>query len=464
MVTPGTLTVPSPSGIPDTWSGATVRPGSGRTSLAIRGGAWTIAEYVANQALRTIATLVLARYFLPPETFGVVGLATVFISGLSMFSELGIVINIVQHPRGDTRAFLNTAFCIQATRGLVIWIAAAVAAYPLALFYKQPELFLLLVAAAFAEVVRGLTSTAAWTLKRDLKLRNIALLGISSEIAAFAVAIAWAVTAPSAWVLVGRALASAVIYALGSHFITSRSVAFRWDRAAASEILKFGGWISLSTAAFFLAGQGERLILGKFVTPVELGCFSLALVIASAPATGVNQLVGQIFLPMISASVRAGQRETIRDFVWARQLFFAIAMVAGLGFLAFAKPFVSLVLSPEYRMTGWMLQLLGLRVAMDLFAAPASSLILAYGQSRYTAAGNSTRMLFMLAGLPIAFGYFGIQAAIFALIVAQVLSYFPLIVGMRRLLPEVGGSELRWYGAFILLLGLAALVSWPTQA
>jgi hypothetical protein len=38
-----------------------------------------------------------------------------------MFSELGIVTNIVQHPRGDDPDFLNTAFCIQAARGPTLW-------------------------------------------------------------------------------------------------------------------------------------------------------------------------------------------------------------------------------------------------------------------------------------------------------------------------------------------------------
>jgi O-antigen/teichoic acid export membrane protein len=440
------------------------RRSAGRTAVAIRGSAWTIAEYVATQGLRTLATLVLARYFLSPETFGVVGLATVFISGLTMFSELGIVVNIVQHPRGDDPEFLNTAFSLQAARGLLIWAAAAAAAYPLALFYKQPELFLLLVAAAAGEAIRGFTSTSAWTLKRHLKLRNIALLGIGSEAVAFVVAILWALASPTAWVLVGRALASAVVFALGSHFIIAHRVSFRWDRSAGNAILKFGGWISISTAAYFLAGQGERLILGKFVTPIELGCFSLALVIASVPGTGIGQLLNQIFLPMISNSVRTSPADTLRDFVGARKIFFAIGLLAALGFLALGQPFVALLLRPEYHMAGWMLQILGLRVAMDLFAAPASSLILAHGQSRYTAAGNVTRLVFMLSGIWMAFAYFGIKVAVVSLIIAQALSYFPLIVGLRRLVPEAGRAELRWYTVFLCLLGLATMVPWPAHA
>jgi hypothetical protein len=72
-----------------------------------------------------------------------------------MFSELGIVTNIVQHPRGDDPDFLNTAFCIQAARGSAIWIVSLMAAYPMAVLYEQPQLLPLLAVAGFSEMIRG---------------------------------------------------------------------------------------------------------------------------------------------------------------------------------------------------------------------------------------------------------------------------------------------------------------------
>lgn len=434
---------------------------AGRAATALRGGTWSLVGYASTQLLRTLATLFLARHFLGPEPFGLVGLVGVFIAGLAMFSELGIVANVVQHPRGDDPQFLDTAFSIQAGRGLAIWIVAALAAYPVAIFYRQPVILPLLVVAATSELVRGLTSTAAWTLTRHVDLRGITLLTIVSEIAAFGVAILWAAVAPSAWALVARTVVAAAVYAIGSHFISRPKVHFGWERSAARDILHFGGWISLSTAAYFLGCQGERLVLGKFVTAAELGCFSLALMVSSVPAGGVSQLVSQIFLPMISKSVRTSRDEAKRDYLNARKLFFAIGMVAALGFLALGKPFVAIVLTDKYRMAGWMLQVLGLRVALDLFAAPASSLILAYGKSRYSATANTTRLVIMAGGILAAFRWFGLPEAMVVLIAAQAISYLPLISGLKKVLPEVVPAEARWYAAFVVLLGLAAALPWP---
>jgi O-antigen/teichoic acid export membrane protein len=435
---------------------------TGRGAIAIHGGAWSILGYVSTQLLRTLATLTLARHFLGPEAFGIVGLVGVFLTGLGMFSELGILANIVQHPRGDDPQFLNTAYSIQATRGFFIWMFSIALAYPVSVIYKEPQLLPLLAVAGLSEMVRGLTSTVACTLTRHINLRRITLLTIVSEVLAFALAVMWAAVSPSAWVLVARTIASAAIYAIGSHFIVERRVHFGWDRSAVKEILHFGGWVSLGTATHFLGNQGERLILGKLVSPAELGCFSLAVMISSVPAAGLNLLVNQIFLPMISKATRTSRQLALEDFRRARRAFFGLAVFTGTGFLTCAKSFVSLLLPPKYVMAGWMLQALGVRVALDIFAAPASSIILAYGRSKYSAGANMTRLIVMISGVWVVFTLFGIRQAVASLIVAQIISYVPLIVGLRRLLPEVARSEVRWYALLLLFLGFAAQQTWSS--
>ena len=66
----------------------------------------------------------------------------------------------------------------------------------------------------------------------------------------------------------------------------------------------------------------------------------------------------------------------------------------------------------------------------------------------------------MIGGIWIAFAFFGLREAVVALIVAQALAYFPLIWGLKKLLPEVVLTELRSYGLFLVLLTLAVTLVW----
>jgi hypothetical protein len=142
---------------------------SARMVTAMRGGLWTMVGYGISQFLKLASTLILAR-MLVPQAFGAVALVNVFLSGLEMLSDLGIGMDVVQHPNGDDPAFINTAFIIQAGRGITLWILATVLAYPFVRFYHQPEVLMLLIVGSLSVLFRGFTSGSIWGLTRHVRL------------------------------------------------------------------------------------------------------------------------------------------------------------------------------------------------------------------------------------------------------------------------------------------------------
>ncbi len=444
------------------WIGGAARGRvSDRLATAIRGSAWALCGYGASQLLRVLSTLLLARYLLTPESFGLVALVNVFLMCLDMFSDLGIEMNVIQHPRGDEPRFLNTAYWIQAARGLLLCGIAMALAYPFALFYKQPAVTTLIIVAALSVAVRGFTSGSIWGLKRHVQLRNIALLTASSELGGFAVSVIWALLSPTAWALVARTVVSTLLYLVGSHFVGKQRIHFEWDSEAARSILHFGAGIFVTTATYFLAGQAERLVLGKFMTVAELGCFSLALTIATLPSGAVSQLAGQVFFPMISRSAREDQETAARHFKKARLVFLGISLLLGIGFIAYSHRLVALLLPPKYAMTGWMLQLIGCRAALEVFYAPTSSLIFAYGQPKYCAASNTIRLTLVFGGVWLAVVKFGLLYAVGVLAFAPAAGYLAFLPGIARNARRVLAFEIGCFAVLVSAMTLASLIRWP---
>src|SRR3984893_16703417 len=153
---------------------------SRRVITAIRGGSWTMFGYGAGQVLRLVLTLTLAR-MLVPQAFGLVALVNVFLSGLEMLSDLGIGMDVVQHPRGDDPAFINTAFLIQAIRGVGLWVIATALAYPFARFYHQPAVLTLLIVGSVSVLLRGFVSGSLWSLTRHVELGKYNVLMASAD-------------------------------------------------------------------------------------------------------------------------------------------------------------------------------------------------------------------------------------------------------------------------------------------
>ena len=125
---------------------------------AARGSAWTIIGVFGSQGIRLVSNLVLTR-LLFPEVFGVMALVMVMMQGLNNFSDVGITPAVLQSKRGDDPDFLNTAFTLQAIRGVALWLACCALAWPAAQFYNVPELALYLPVAGFTSVIWGLQTT-----------------------------------------------------------------------------------------------------------------------------------------------------------------------------------------------------------------------------------------------------------------------------------------------------------------
>jgi O-antigen/teichoic acid export membrane protein len=434
---------------------------SPRMSTVLRGSAWTIVGYAASQLLRLAATLVLARQLLSPQAFGLVALVTVFLSGLEMLSDLGIGLDVVQHRRGDDPVFVNTAFLIQMARGTVLWAIATAFAYPFAYFYGQPAVFGLAVVGAFSVGVRGMASGSVWLMVRHVQLGRLTALNVSSEVAGFLVSVSWALISPTAWALIAGRLGAAVAFTVGSHLLAEHRVSLLWDRGAARQILVFGAGIFVSTATYFLCGEGERLLIGKFISMEELGCFSLALALSAAPARAIQQVAGQVFFPMIASSVRNDRRIATKHFRSARVVFLTLAIVLGVGFIAYGHRVVTILLPQKYAMTAWMLQLLGFRASQDVLAAPAVSLVLACGDTRYPAAANISRLVLMLSGVWFAFSQFGIHQAIAVVAFVPLVSNAILLFGASRELHTIRLFEATSFLLFLAATGAATIIPWP---
>jgi O-antigen/teichoic acid export membrane protein len=432
--------------------------GTDRVLTAFRGSVWTIVGYGGSQVLRLVSMVILARHLLGPQAFGLVALVNVFLSGLALFTDLGIGTDVIQHKRGDEPAFVNTAFLIQAIRGSLLFILAASLAYPFAHFYHQPEILLLAIVASISVLVQGFSSGSVWTRTRHVQLGTITLLRIGAEATGLLVSILWALVSPTAWAIVGGRVAAETFFTVGSHFLRDQPVTRVWDRQAAKEIMAFGTGMFVSSATYFLAGESERLVIGKFITLAMLGCFSLALSITSAATQGILRLLSQVFFPMIAVSVRKNLALAATQYQKARLTLLVASGAVAAGSIIGGNFIVIHLLGPKYAMAGWMLQLLGFRAALELFTSLTTQMLFALGTSKYAAAGNVCKLLFLAVGLTVAFTKFGFYAAVWVLALSSLFAYIPLLYGIKTHFRQALKGELAAFAAFIAVCGAAAFL------
>jgi O-antigen/teichoic acid export membrane protein len=353
---------------------------------------------------------------------------------------------------------MNTAFLIQAGRGLILWAIAAALAYPFASFYHQPLVRSMIVVAAISVGLRGFASSSIWTMTRHVQIAKLTALNLGGDFVGFVVAVVWAIVSPTAWALVVGRVASSAVYVIGSHLVSEHPVSWDWDSRDAKDIFVFGTGMFLSSATYFLSGEAERLAIGKFITLAELGCFSLALALSWGPSRALQQVISQVFFPLIARAAREDRSAATRDYRKVRVLLLAISSVLGCGFILFGPFVVHLLLGPKYADAGWMLQLLGFRAALELFSSATTAMLFAVGVSSYSAFGNIAKLVFLSVGLTIAFTKYGFREAIWVLALSQLASYVPQFCGLKKHMASLMTIESVSFAAFLGIICTAALI------
>jgi len=405
---------------------------------AVHGSFWTAIRFAAEYGLRMVSNLILTR-LLVPEAFGLMALISVLMTGLAMFSDMGISSSVVQNKRGDDPAFLNTAWTLQIIRGFVLWIFAALFADAMAMAYRQPELRVLILAAGLTTVAAGFNSVGLLQLRRHLEVKRLAAIDVSGQLLTGIATVVWAWFWPSVWALVWGGLLGALTKLLISHWAAgAHRCRFAWDESARADLLGFGKWIFVSTILFFLAGQADRLIFGRLLSVSTLGVFSIAATLAAIPTQVVWQIGHSILFPALS---RVGHEPEAMRRVYIRSLRPLLVLGAlPVACLAAGGPeLVEVLYDARYAEAGWMLQILAVGAWFQIPQASSGSAVLALGRPQALAFSNGAKFLALVVFLPLGHWGFGVAGTLAGVAAAELIRYASLALAMRSAkLPGLG--------------------------
>ena len=405
--------------------------GSSLMARVLRSASWLLIGYGGSQALRLAANLILTR-LLFPEAFGLMALVGVVTVGLTMFSDVGIGPSIAQNKRGDDPDFLDTAWTIQVIRGFGLWLGACLLAWPVAQFYGEADLALFLPIAAISLVVAGFNPTRIETANRHLLVGRLTVLDLISQMIGIVCMVMLALAMESVLALVlGGVIQTLAKLVLTHAFLPGHVNRFRWEKQAADELIRFGKWIFLSTAFWFVTSQGDRAILGKFLSLEALGLYNIGFFLASFPMMLGHAVTQRVLIPVYrdrpvraTAENRAAQRK-LRFILTSGILSLLLGM-------AFAGPWLAgLLYDDRYLPSGPMVTLIACSLIPSVIGMTYDQAALAAGDSRSFFTFSAIRAVVQVTLLLIGVSYFGLIGAIAAVGLAGLLVH-PVLIWLAR--------------------------------
>ena len=448
------------------------------TPYSLRGrivgaGSWSLAGAAVGYAISFGSNLLLTR-LLVPEMFGVMAIAMLLITILTMFSDVGLIQNIIQSKRGTEAAYLNTAWSVQIVRGLLLWLAALgialllVAANHIGLApphsaYADPVLPRVIVVISFALLIDGFQSTKISEASRYLSLGRITRMRIAGQIIGFICTLVWIfLIGHSVWALVAGALCSRAATIPLSHFwLPGVANRWHWDKLAFHEIIHFGKWIFLSSILGLVANNADRMLLGALIGSATLGVYSIASVLASALSQVLITLFTQVTYPALSEVHRERPSELKRNLYQIHVLTASLMYFCSGLLLVSGNTLIAVLYDPRYAAAGWMLQILSvglLKIPFNL----AQWCLLARGLTKTFTSLIAFHAATVVLFIPLGFHFFGLPGALWGIVASQLLNV-PLIIYQQIKyelfdLPKELIPVPAFFGGMLLAKGLTLLV------
>lgn len=429
---------------------------------ALSGARWTLGSRIGLQLITWPITILVMR-LLEPGDYGVFALALVVAGFITLFSELGLGVALVQAPTvTDAQArmacslvLLLNSVIAAAIVGVAPWVADLYAEEELALVMQVLTLELLLSAPAAVPLAM---------LERSLRFKAVSTGQLAGGLSAAATTLIAALLDAGVWALVAGNLAGSLVRS--AVWIGAYGRPVRPGRLQLSTIrpmVKVSSHTLAGRALWYWSSQADQLVLGRLLTAGSLGLYNVASQLAMLPVNKVMEAVNRVAFPILSRldSAAAEVQATHRRIAALLALYgFGICW----GLAAVAPEFVQLVLGDKWRGAALPLATLALVAPLRMLCAFHYTVVTAIGVPEVA----TRELVFASVCIPaaVATGALlgGLQGAAWAWLLAYPAVYLVSTVLTGRAL-QLGPQRVARPLLAPLLAGLAMLAAaWACRA
>ncbi|MEP6834592.1 MAG: lipopolysaccharide biosynthesis protein [Gemmatimonas sp.] len=423
----------------------------------VRSMAWTGAVKWASQVLSWASTFVVAR-LLSPDDYGLLGMATVFLGLVTIFSEFGLGLTVVtlKDLTEEQLAQLNT---VSLMIGVSCAVLVCIMAFPLGWFFKSEQLPFVVFALSLGFIINAFRIVPAALIQRDLDFKLLALLEGAQAIVLAAAMVLLAYLGFRYWTLVLGSLMGSLMVTLFT--LRFRRVHFKKPRRETlAKPLEFTKHQIVGNLSWYAYSNADFLMAGRLLGETQLGVYTMAWSLALTIPEKVTAMVTRV-IPAYFASIQNDAQALRRYLVRLTEFISLVTFPVLLGLALVADDFVALALGDRWTAVIGPLRILAIYAAYDSAVGLFSRVLNVTGDTRFMMNVGIALALVM----PVAFyvgshwGPVGIAAA---WIIAHPFSRIPIFMRLSRRIelpwttylmaywPAVSGAALMAVAVFLV--------------
>jgi O-antigen/teichoic acid export membrane protein len=342
---------------------------------------WTFLGFSVSNVLRLLSSLILTRIFLPDQ-FGMMAILISIMVGAELLSDVGIQTSIIRNNNDKDRVFLKTAWTLSVIRGFILCISLVLFSNYFSQLFNATQLANYLYVMSTIFVLKGLRSTSLAMHIKNQKIKTLTKLELSTQVFALITTLSLAAYYQSLWAFITSMILTEIIFTLSTYLYLKNGVTgFVFSKNHIMTITKFGKWLFIASILTFITGQGDRFLLGLYLSKEELGVYHVAATLAALPVMLHGALLSKVFFPSICSKLDQPINEFNVTFNKLRKKVVMLTFPIAALLSVFGQVIISFLYNENYQNAGWMLQVLSIGAMFRITGDSISPILNAKGDS-----------------------------------------------------------------------------------
>ena len=268
--------------------------------------AWAMASQYVSFAMQFITSIVLARWLISPEQFGLFSIAFAAITLVAFLQDFGVT-RYITGEADLTPAKVHTAFTVSVAFAWTIAALALLAAAPIAQFYGDPHLLPItrVIAASYLLVPLAIVPQALC--QRRMDFRSNTMIEVGAALANSTVAICLALRGHGALALAWGAFAQQAARLVVSQWRAGIMLPWPLRLRGAEPVLRIGGTNSVLSVCGSITARAPELVIGRLIDSAAVGLFARAAGLALQLRLLLAGAVTGVFYPAFRQVRDSGQ-------------------------------------------------------------------------------------------------------------------------------------------------------------
>lgn len=335
---------------------------------------WLLGGNVTGQGINFVVGIVLARLLIPAD-FGMVVTIQVLVGMLGFVASGGMGEALVQ-AKEVSRDDFNTVFTLQFAICVSIYVVLYIIAPWFAVVFNDDLYTELLRVSALSFLMRPLQNFHRSKLRRDMRFKEIAIVGVTTLFSTSIISIAMAYNQMGVWSLILSGLFAGLVSMLMFKHFTKMSPLLFFDKKSAKILGTYGLKFAINDIILHLKNQTSNVIISRISGPTDVGLINKADSLNTQPLTAIS---GTTYQTVFRALSQEQDNSDKSKYIYYRtiSLVTVYAMPFYIGLAWVAEPFILTLYGHKWIEAALPLRILALAGLFKCIANVSGALIAA---------------------------------------------------------------------------------------